>query len=183
MLILILNILFCFKVHQKNDNNRCSSESTSQWIGQWLWGNPFMFCVLLGQITRCCANLLQDFPFSLASICTLSFISKLNARPILKVKVASLKSDPILVAINKRINANSNEASWASQWEAAAGDITCLIIWFLWNWLFHWITWRSCDKVSYYNLYSCIVKYSWFLHHCMYHLCIIFSHSLKRKRF
>ena len=32
---------------------------------------------------------------------------------------ASPKSDAILVAINKRINTNSNEASWASQWEAA----------------------------------------------------------------
>ena len=31
---------------------------------------------------------------------------------------ASSKSDAILVAINKRINTNSNEASWASQWEA-----------------------------------------------------------------
>ena len=46
-----------------------------------------MLCVLLGQITRCCANLFQDFPFSLASICTLSFNSKLNAGSILKVKV------------------------------------------------------------------------------------------------
>ena len=32
---------------------------------------------------------------------------------------ASPKSDAILVAINKRINTNSNEASWASLWEAA----------------------------------------------------------------
>ena len=46
----------------------------------------FMFCVLLGQIAGCCANLFEDFPFSLASICTLSFISKLNAMSILKVK-------------------------------------------------------------------------------------------------
>ena len=29
------------------------------------------------------------------------------------------KSDAILVAINKRINTNSNEASWSNQWEAA----------------------------------------------------------------
>ena len=48
-----------------------SSEPTRQWIGQWIWGIPFMLCVLLGQITMCCANLFQDFPFSLASICTL----------------------------------------------------------------------------------------------------------------
>ena len=34
----------------------------------------------------------------------------------MKVIVASPKSDAILVAINKRINTNSNEAS---QWEAA----------------------------------------------------------------
>ena len=73
---------------------------------------------MVGQITRCCANLFQDCSFSLASICTLSFISKLNAGSILKVKVASPKSDAILVAINKRINSNSNEASWANQREA-----------------------------------------------------------------
>ena len=77
-----------------------------------------MLCVLLCQITRWCANLFQDFPFSLASICTLSFISKLNAGSILKVNIALPKSDAIFVAINKRINTNSNEASWASQWEA-----------------------------------------------------------------
>ena len=71
-----------------------------------------MFYVLSGQITRCCANLFQEFPFPLASICTLSFVSKLNAGPILKVKVASPKSDAILVAVIKRINTNSNEASW-----------------------------------------------------------------------
>ena len=78
-----------------------------------------MFCVLLSQITSCCANLFQDFPFSLVSLCILSFISKLNEGSILKVKVASPKSDVIWVAINKRINTNSNEASWASHWEAA----------------------------------------------------------------
>ena len=77
----------------------------------------FMFYVLLGHFTRCCANLLQDFPFSLASTCTL--FSKLNARSILKVKGCVAKSDAILVAINKRIYTNSNEASWSSQWEAA----------------------------------------------------------------
>ena len=49
----------------------------------------------------------------------LSFISKLNAGSILKVEVASPKSKAILVAINKRNNANSNEASWASQCDAA----------------------------------------------------------------
>ena len=78
-----------------------------------------MFCVLLGRFTRCCANLFHDFLFVLASICTLSSISKLNTGPILKVKVASPKSDAILVAINKRINTNRNEASWARQREAA----------------------------------------------------------------
>ena len=64
-------------------------------------------------------NLFQDFPFSLASICTLSFISKLKARSILKVKGCVAKSDAILVAINKWINTNSNEATWSSQWEAS----------------------------------------------------------------
>ena len=50
-----------------------------------------MFCVLLGQITRWCANFYQDFPFSFASTCTLSFISKLNAGSILKVNVCVVK--------------------------------------------------------------------------------------------
>ena len=68
-----------FKVHQKNDNNRLKRFNKSLNRGSM----TFMFCVLLGQITRCCANLSKDFPFSLASICTLSFISKLNARSIL----------------------------------------------------------------------------------------------------
>ena len=58
-----------------------------------------MLCVLFGQITRCCANRFQDFPFSLASICTVSVISKLKAGSILKVKVASPELDAILVAI------------------------------------------------------------------------------------
>ena len=65
-----------------------------------------MLCVFLGQTTRCCANLFQDFPFNRASICTLSLISKLNAGSILKAKVASLKLDATLVTINKRINTN-----------------------------------------------------------------------------
>ena len=69
-----------FKVHQKNDNNRLKRVDKNR------GSMTFMFCVLLGQITRCCANLSKDFLFSLASICTLSFISKLNARSILKVK-------------------------------------------------------------------------------------------------
>ena len=69
-----------------------------------------MLCVLLGQSTRCCANLIQDLPFSLASVCTLSFISKLNTGSILKGRVVSPKSDTILVAVNKWINTNSNEA-------------------------------------------------------------------------
>ena len=30
-----------------------------------------------------------------------------------------------------------------------AGVITRVVIWFLWHGLFHWITWRSCDKVAY----------------------------------
>ena len=75
-----------------------------------------MFCVIVGQLTRCCANLFQDFLYSVASISILLFISKSFTGSILKVKVASPKSDAILVAINKRINTNSNEAS---QWEAA----------------------------------------------------------------
>ena len=72
-------------------------------------GNPGYVTVLI---------FFQDFPFSLATICNLSFISKLNVGSILKGEVASPKSDVILIAITKRINTNSNEAIWANQWEA-----------------------------------------------------------------
>ena len=77
-----------------------------------------MLCLLLDQTTRCCTYLFQDFPFSLAIICALSFISKLNAGSILKGTVALPKSDAIVVAINKWINTNSNKAIRATQWEA-----------------------------------------------------------------
>ena len=97
----------------------CRSTQASQQVNESV--NGLHVLVLLGHFTRCCANLFQDFPFSFASICTLSFFSKLNARSILKVKGCVAKSDAILVAINKRINTNSNEASWSSQWEAAQG--------------------------------------------------------------
>ena len=107
-----------FKVHQKNDNKWFRAAQLKRVNKSMNRSMTFMFCVFLGQFTRCCANLFQDFPFSLASICTLSFISKLNARSILKVKGCVAKSDAILVAVNKRINTNSNEASWSSQWEA-----------------------------------------------------------------
>ena len=107
-----------FKVHQKNDNKWFCAAQLERVNKSMNRSMTFMFCVFLGQFTRCCANLFQDFPFSLASICILSFISKLNARSILKVKGCVAKSDTILVAINKRINTNSNEASWSSQLEA-----------------------------------------------------------------
>ena len=108
-----------FKVHQKNDNEWFCAAQLKRVNKSMNWSMTFMFCVLLGHFTRYCANLFQDFPFSLASVCTLSFISKLNARSILKVKGCVAKSDAILVAINKWINTNDNEASWSSQWEAA----------------------------------------------------------------
>ena len=100
-----------FKVHQKNDNKWFSAAQLKRVNKSMNRSMTFMFCVLLGHFTRRCANLFQDFPFSLASICTLSFISKLNARSILKVKACVAKSDAILVAINKSINTNSNEAT------------------------------------------------------------------------
>ena len=103
-----------FKIHQKNDNKWFRAAQLKRVNKSMNRSMTFMFCVLLGHFTRCCANLFQGFPFSLASICTLSFISKLNARSILKVKGCVTKSD----TINKRINTNSNEASWSSQWEA-----------------------------------------------------------------
>ena len=93
-----------FKVHQKNDNKWFRAAHFKRFNVSMNRSMTFMFCVLLDHFTRCCAN--QDFPFSLASICSLSFISKLNARSILKVKGCVAKSDAILVAINKRINTN-----------------------------------------------------------------------------
>ena len=42
-------------------------------------------------ITRWCANLFQNFPLSVASICTLSFILKLNAGSVLKVNICVAK--------------------------------------------------------------------------------------------
>ena len=84
-----------------------------------------MLCLLLGQITRCCANLFQDFPFSLASIYTLFFISKIERRNDFKLKGASPKLDAILVAINKRINTNSNEASWLVNGKPCRCYYTC----------------------------------------------------------
>ena len=126
----------CLKFHLKLTRKKTTNGSqASQQVNESV--NDLMFCVLLGHFTRGCADLFQDFPFSLPSICTLSFISKLNARSILKVKGYIAKSDAVLVAINKRINTNSNEASWCSKWE---GIITRVIIWFLWYGLFHWIT-------------------------------------------
>ena len=107
-----------FKVHQKNDNKWFRAAQLKLVNKSMNRSVTFMFCVLLGHFTKCCANLFQSFPFSLASICTLSFISKLNARSILKVKGCVAKSETILVAINKRINTDSNGASWSSQWEA-----------------------------------------------------------------
>ena len=108
-----------FKVHQKKDNKWFCAAQLKRVNKSMNRSMTFIFCVLLGPFTRCCANLFQDFPFSLASICTLSSISKLNVRSILKVKRCVAKSDAILVAIYKWINTNSNAASWSSQWEAA----------------------------------------------------------------
>ena len=87
-----------FKVCQKNDNNRGSVplKRVNKSMNRSM---TFMFCVLLGQITRCCANLFEDFPFSLASICTLLFISKLNARSILKVKGCLAKIGLLLTGL------------------------------------------------------------------------------------
>ena len=108
-----------FKVHHKNDNKWSRAAQLKRVNKSMNRSMTFMFSVLLGHFNRWCANLFQDFPFSqFASICTLSFISKLNARSILQVKGCVAKSDAILVAINKRINTDSNEASWSSQWEA-----------------------------------------------------------------
>ena len=73
--------------------------------------NLGMLCVFSGKIIRCCANLFQGFPFLLHQSVSYSSFQKLNTGSILKLKVASPKPDAILVAINKRINTNSNEDS------------------------------------------------------------------------
>ena len=90
----------CLKFHlkftRKNDNKWSRAAQLKRVNKSMNRSMTFMFCVLLGHFNRCCANLFQDFPFSqFASICTLSFISKLNARSILKVKGCVAKSDAI----------------------------------------------------------------------------------------
>ena len=72
-----------------------------------------MFYVNLGQITRWCAILFSRF--SIFFCINLYFIVHFK----IKRKIDFEKSDAILVAVNKRININSNEASWARKWEAA----------------------------------------------------------------
>ena len=54
-----------------------------------------------------------------------SSFEKLNAGSILKVKVASPKSDAIFVATNKRINTNSNETSWLANGKSCGCYYTC----------------------------------------------------------
>ena len=114
-----------FKVHQKNDNKWFHAAQLKRVKMSMNRSMTFMFCVLLGHFIRCCANLFQDFPFSLAPICTLSLISKLNTRSILKVKDCVAKSDAIFVAINKRINTNSNEARWLANGKRHRCYYTC----------------------------------------------------------
>ena len=110
-----------FKVHQKNDNNKFCAAQAKQRVNESVneSGESPSCSVYFKVESPGVVLILFKIPlFSPASICALSFISKLNAGSILKVKVASSKSDAILVAINKRINTNNNEASWATQWEA-----------------------------------------------------------------
>ena len=81
---------------------------------------PHAPCIL-GKITRCCANLFQDFPFLLHQFVLHCSFQKLNAGSI----VAPPNSDAILVAINKRINTNSNEASWLANGKPCRCYYTC----------------------------------------------------------
>ena len=102
-----------------------------------------MFCVLLSQITSRCTNLFKDFPFSLALFLLkikrrIDFESRklrrqnltpywlLSTNGLIQIiirLVGLANRKPCMcyytcdhmVAINKRINTNNKEASWASQ--------------------------------------------------------------------
>ena len=118
----------CFKFHFKFIRKTTTgSVPLKRRIGQWIWGIPFKFmrCVLLGEVTRCYANLFQDFPSLLHEFILYSSFKKINAGSILKVKVTSPKPDAILVAINKRINTNSNEAGWLANGKPCIWYYTC----------------------------------------------------------
>ena len=62
-----------------------------------------------------------------------------------------------------------------------AGVITRVVIWFLWHGLFHWITWRSCDKwisimgrllLMWYNRAKCLLILSF-----IYLFVSLFAHT------
>ena len=93
-----------FKIHQKNNNRESvryhSSESESQPNRSTTLENPLHN---LCQMTNCCANRFQGFPFPLKFNCTFrSFQNFENSS-------WSPKAVAILVAINKRINTNRKE--------------------------------------------------------------------------
>ena len=98
-----------FKVHQKKDNKWFCAAQLKRVNKSMNRSMTFMFCVVLSHFTRCCANLFSRLSIFSCINLNLSFISKLNARSILKVKGCVAKSDAILVVINKWINTNSNE--------------------------------------------------------------------------
>ena len=91
MLILILKFKISFKFHLKNDNKQFCAAQASQWI----WGIPFMFCVVLGQITRC-SNLFKISHFYLHQFVHFKIKRRID-------RFRKWKSDAILVATNKRI--------------------------------------------------------------------------------
>ena len=80
-------------------------------------------------------------------IVLLKIISKLKAGSVPNVKVVSTNADTILVAINKRCNTNINEVIRLTNGKPCRCYNTCGYM-ILWHGLFHWITWRSCDKGS-----------------------------------
>ena len=73
----------------------------------------------------------------LPSVWHLSFISKLKAGSVSKVKVVSANTDTILVAINRRSNTNIMRVIRLTNGKSCRGVITCGYIIFM--------TWRSCD--------------------------------------
>ena len=68
----------------------CRSTQASQQVNESV--NDLHVLCTFRSFHQICANLFQDFPFSLASVCTLYFISKLNARSILNVNGCVAKS-------------------------------------------------------------------------------------------
>ena len=116
------------KVHQKNDKNRFCAAQASQRGNESVidWGISFMFCVLFHVLCTFRSNhqvlCLSFSRFSNFSCINLYFIVHFKVK--CRIDFESLKlrrqnRTPYWLLSTNGLNTNSNEASWASQWEAA----------------------------------------------------------------